>query len=233
MLAAAAGPRTAMRLAGPRRELSIVHRGHDALYLDLGGWCLGVVRPPAVQVPCALVLGPDAEIDLAGVETATADDSELELDGVRVRIARFRDVRVPRITAIHPEAAAVLSAHASPASEELGEVSDPVSLVGRGSGLTPLGDDVLAGRLATSYALGVPATVPYDVRGATTLLSATLVDCAARGEVLPQFRDVVVGLGDPASLGAAAERLAAVGHTSGAGLLLGASLELEHGGLAA
>ena len=66
-------------------------------------------------------------------------------------------------------------------------------LLGRGPGLTPLGDDVLAGWLATRPRLGRPDTVlAAAVRrrlGVTTLLSATLLDCALRGEALPQLAD--------------------------------------------
>ena len=98
-------------------------------------------------------------------------------------------------------------------------------LVGRGPGLTPLGDDVLAGWIATRAALGRPDAAVIDaVRlrlRATTLLSATLLDCAIRGEVLPQLG---AWLADPT--GAHTEALLAVGATSGAGLLTGAGLAL-------
>ena len=55
----------------------------------------------------------------------------------------------------------------------------------------------------------------------TTLLSATLLDCALHGEVLPEFAAYLAALGTPAEP-AAPPTLAAVGHTSGAGLLHGA-----------
>jgi hypothetical protein len=132
---------------------------------------------------------------------------------------------------------ALLGAHARPALDELGadlvrDVAErPERLLGLGSGLTPLGDDVVAGWAAASYALRVPVR-GVDPRGATTLLSATLVDCARRGEVLPEFRELVRALArTPPHAVAAVERaardLAEVGHTSGTGLLLGASLRLE------
>jgi len=124
------------------------------------------------------------------------------------------------------------------AATELGTLTSriathPEDLIGRGSGLTPLGDDVLAGWAATSYALGARVVLP-DARQRTTLLSATLLDCARRGEVLPEFRALVVALrrSDASAdrrheIADAARALAAVGHTSGAGLLLGAALRLE------
>ena len=94
-------------------------------------------------------------------------------------------------------------------------------LLGRGPGLTPLGDDVLAGWFATRAALGTPdAVLAGAVRrrlGVTTLLSATLIDCAIRGEVLPQLG---AWLAAPAP--ATRDALLAVGATSGAGLMTGA-----------
>jgi len=112
--------------------------------------------------------------------------------------------------------------------------ADATRLVGRGGGLTPLGDDVLCGWLALHRAAG-RATLVMDaaVRALlprTTLLSATLLECALHGEVLPEFAAYVAELGGPHEPDRAAA-LAAVGHTSGAGLLYGALLalaELDH-----
>ena len=55
----------------------------------------------------------------------------------------------------------------------------------------------------------------------TTLLSATLLDCALHGEVLPQFAAYVVALGTHAQAEAESDLLA-VGHSTGSGLLEGA-----------
>lgn len=114
-----------------------------------------------------------------------------------------------------------------------------VRLVGRGDGLTPLGDDVLCGWLATHRAAG--ATTP-DVDDAvrrtahrTTLLSATLLDCALYGEVLPEHAAWLRALGTPEEPARAAD-LIRVGASSGAGLLAGSRLalaQLTSGALAA
>ena len=98
-------------------------------------------------------------------------------------------------------------------------------LVGNGGGLTPLGDDVLCGWLAVLVATDrLTDDVTAAVRATldrTTLLSATLLDCALHGEVLPEFAAYVAALGTPAE-DAAATALMAIGHTSGAGLWWGA-----------
>ncbi len=230
---AAAGPRVAGLLGGPVREVPVVHRGRDAVYVDLDGWCLGVVSGPATRVPCALAVAPSMALD--GVTVTSVGDGAVHLGGAGVvRVGRLVDTTVPKLHAPGPEHVQFLNKCVETAVTELGSLvhhvaSSPERLIGRGSGLTPLGDDVLAGWAATSYALGAPVTLP-DARGRTTLLSATLLDCAQRGEVLPEFRALVVALhrpDDTDALNTAAVTLAAVGHTSGAGLLLGAALRLE------
>ena len=111
----------------------------------------------------------------------------------------------------------------------------PLATVGaapgpRRPGLTPLGDDVLCGWIATHRAAGVPTPeVDRAVRAGlhrTTLLSATLLDCALHGEVLPELGRFLRAVGTAAEPGRAAD-LRAVGGTSGAGLLLGARLALD------
>jgi hypothetical protein len=109
----------------------------------------------------------------------------------------------------------------------------PVSveqLLGRGPGLTPLGDDVLCGWIATHRAAGVPTPeVDRVVRAGlhrTTLLSATLLDCAMHGEVLPELGRFLRAIGTAHESDRATD-LRAVGGTSGAGLLMGARLALD------
>jgi hypothetical protein len=103
-------------------------------------------------------------------------------------------------------------------------------LLGRGPGLTPLGDDVLCGWIATHRAAGVPTPeIDEAVRSGlhrTTLLSATLLDCALHGEVLPELGRFLTAVGTTAETDRAAD-LQAVGATSGAGLLHGARLALD------
>jgi len=107
-----------------------------------------------------------------------------------------------------------------------GERSVP-SLLGRGPGLTPLGDDVLAGMLVTLTALGHPEAMTLRAvvlagLGRTTFVSAALLRHAADGECVPQVAGLLGALGgDPAAVPVAAAALLAVGHSSGAGLAHG------------
>ncbi|MGI9156703.1 MAG: DUF2877 domain-containing protein [Marmoricola sp.] len=239
---AVGGARLRERLDGPHRETPILHRGRDAIYLEDAGWCLGVVTRSATHVPCALVLAGAAAVDLSTVDRAEVGDGSVVLHAgrlqVAVRLGRLANLLVPRLRSAPPSYVVErMLGHARVAVDELGDPSalrrqvmaSPSRLLGRGSGLTPLGDDVLAGWAAASVALGLPSTGP-DPRERTTLLSATLLDCARRGEVLPEFRALVLALAAPNELRGvdkAARALAAVGHTSGAGMLLGACLRLD------
>jgi hypothetical protein len=138
----------------------------------------------------------------------------LHVDGEALAPGRFVDVTVPRLGA-------------TPVPSGASTPLDPdavAGMVGSGDGLTPYHDDVLCGWLAMHRAARV-ATPEVDaaVRSAlarTTLLSATLLDCALRGEVLEEYAAWVAALATPAEP-ARAEALTAVGHTSGAGLLHG------------
>jgi len=103
-------------------------------------------------------------------------------------------------------------------------------LVGRGDGLTPLGDDVLCGWLAAHRAAGVPTPAVDDaVRRAlprTSTLSATLLECALIGEVADLVGDFLRALGTPRAA-AARTALAGLGHSSGEGLVHGIDLALR------
>jgi hypothetical protein len=230
VVATAATARLRARLAGPDREARVVHRGRHAVYLDLDGWCLGVVSARATAVPCALrTTLPELDV-LADAERARVVDGELRLGPTVLRVGRLHDLTVPPLASPRPWLAEVLLGAARPAADELGDLLDrPLpTLLGHGSGLTPLADDVLCGWLAVRHALGLVTAAP-DARTRTTLLSATLVDCAAHGEAIPQFRMLVHALasGDRATVARAAGTVARVGHTSGHGLLLGAGLALQ------
>lgn len=191
--------------------MPVLHRGPHAVYVDLHGWCAGVVDAGAAQVPCAL-RSPAGELADLPARTAELRDGVLHLDGRPLVVRRFARVGVAPLP---------LSATA-PAPLDTAEVR---ALVGAGDGLTPYGDDQLCGWLAVHRAAGVPTPeVDAAVRAMayrTTLLSATLLDCALHGEVLPEFDAWLRVVGTPAERGRAAA-LAAIGHTSGHGLLTGA-----------
>lgn len=214
-MSVSAPPRVRARLQmatdGP---VPIVHQGTDALYVEVSGAIVGVVGARAVAVPCAL---RTRMVRLPPVRTAGVRDGALHLDDVPLRIGRIVDVAVPRLRVTNPVAAP--------------PPGDVAAMIGRGDGLTPYDDDVLCGWLAVHRAARVPTPeVDTAVRSAlhrTTLLSATLLDCALHGEAIPPFVAYLTAVGTP-DAGRRATTLTAVGHSSGRGLLQGAVAALSH-----
>ena len=213
MIPVSAPPRVRERLrSAPDGPATVVHRGPDAVYVDVGGWCVGVLGHRATAVPCGLRTSLPT---LPRVGAATVREGVLHLDDEALVIGRLVDVTVPTLCGRGAEVQLTAT-----------EVAD---LVGRGDGLTPYGDDVLCGWLGIHRAAGIgTAEVDAVVRehlGRTTLLSATLLDCALHGEVVPEFAAYVAALGTSRE-DARAATLAAVGHSSGRGLLEGAGRAL-------
>nr|WP_227463590.1 DUF2877 domain-containing protein [Nocardioides lijunqiniae] len=207
---ASAPDRVAARLrSAPDGPLALLHTGSDAVYVDLDGRALGVLGRCAWQVPCALRTRLD---ELPDVRSAAIVGGVLHLDGVPVRVGRVvsAGVAVRALALSHRRL-------------------DPAALVGSGAGLTPYGDDVLCGYLAAHRAAG-SATDDLDAQVSdllprTTVLSATLLECAMRGEVLPEVGDLLTAWGTAGAADAEAALLR-VGSSSGAGLLEGARLAL-------
>lgn len=243
-------------LAGPERPARVVHRGADAVYLEVDGSCLGVLSTNATAVPCAARTAlTQLTPDLRRATRARVGGGLVLLGDTEVAVVREVDAGVPS-----------LDVHAAPGAQRhltdavgrrvdhvcaelpvealealtVGDSAAVTALLGRGSGLTPLGDDVLAGWVATVVAAslrgGAPVVdaVAQHAFAMTTLLSATLLDCARRGDVVPEFRRLLVDLTAHESAPAGARidgslaALLGVGHTSGAGLVLGTLLALRH-----
>ena len=101
------------------------------------------------------------------------------------------------------------------------------TLLGRGEGLTPEGDDLLAGAFAAyrllAPAVDIDAAWLKDIAGEivalagskTTSFSAALVRYALEGRVAAPFGSVLRSLASGTNLSSTTERLLTVGHTSG------------------
>jgi hypothetical protein len=116
-------------------------------------------------------------------------------------------------------------------------------LAGLGPGLTPSGDDVLAGFAAVMALLSaylsadtvprehIAALIAAEARARTTRLSAVLLAHAARGELAQHLGEMLLALPSPAEASEAvlrtADRLLAFGETSGSDTLLGVLLGLR------
>ncbi len=100
-------------------------------------------------------------------------------------------------------------------------------LIGAGPGLTPAGDDVVAGAAAACALLGtgLPAReaelLISRANLATTALSAALLSCALEGQIVPQASELLRALDGSSAIAPALAHLRAVGSTSGTALAIG------------
>ncbi|EHJ47153.1 Protein of unknown function DUF2877 [Solidesulfovibrio carbinoliphilus subsp. oakridgensis] len=122
--------------------------------------------------------------------------------------------------------------------EDLGQAAR--AMAGLGIGLTPSGDDFLAGMLAASrfhgLSLGRPVlsqvtltTLALDCAARTTAFSGFLLRCAAEGQVAGPVGDWLeaVHAGDADRAAIAVGALACIGHASGLDTLMGLILVMD------
>lgn len=238
----AAAPRTARLLGAFPAALYLAPETPVAA----GPGVVAVLADGAVRLPNALVLAPGVALPRPGPgDRLRVGGDTVSLPGLTLTVGRWWDPR-PALPAVAPAAlaagcdhlAGLLAAHPSPVA---GAVEGPTGalaerLVGLGPGLTPAGDDLLAGALATLRLLGAGGqadalAAEVAARASrTTALSAALLACAAQGQVAQPAADVLRALAGGRTLEPAVAALLRVGHTSGrdlaAGILLGARLVL-------
>jgi Protein of unknown function (DUF2877) len=223
-----------------------------------GSEVVSVLTHDAVRLPAGLVLASTAaELPLTGLVPGPGDigAASCTVGGGQVRwswpagavvITAVR-LWVPATVTPGPVAAsAIRQVRSVLDSAETGLVPGQVAalrgpacgpaaataLIGCGPGLTPSGDDVLAGFLIglRAFALpapGVQATVASMAGERTTALSARLLWHAARGECIPELAALAAAMQGRGDVQSAVHSLLAVGHTSGAALGLGLLLSAE------
>jgi hypothetical protein len=254
-------------ISGPRRRGRVLGVFDSAVYVGFdrasGDDLVVVETADGLRLPRAATLAaPSSARPLAAVragDAAHAGECRLEVGPLALEVVRWWSPRPPRAVTTLPYDDARLDAitrllPALPAELEdrLGSLRrslaahDPAAmqpaataLLGLGTGLTPEGDDLLAGFLVTLAAvprarplarqLGDIATSLAATR--TTTLSAALLRDAADGFAVPALVDLVDVLheanlvGKPTTHRTLADvvvRLLAVGNTSGAALAHGA-----------
>jgi hypothetical protein len=236
-LPVAAAPRVLGWLrSAPGGPVDVLHQCGQAVHVGIGGRCVSVLAATAPGLPNSLRTAL-SRVTTGAVPTPYVEDGTLHLDGRALVTGRLVDVRAPRLdpARVPQTSPADIIGIPRPCPAGLVALPDRVtpatvwSLVGRGDGLTPLGDDVMCGWLAGHRALGVATPAVDDVvrrlLPRTTTLSATLLECAMEGEVADALADLIRALGTTREPGARAV-LAAVGHSSGAGLAHGLDLAL-------
>lgn len=284
MLPAAASTALRASLASPSaRTGRVLAAFPSAVYIALHDPCpdepavLAVVTADGIRLPNALVVAAVAAQRPFGSvragQAARVARGAVHLPGVRVTAARWWDPR-PRLrpgraalSRTVPALAQALAAQPSAVADRLeplalalaaddGPAAEAAAagLLGLGPGLTPAGDDVLAGTLATLCLLLPPVGVASFARprailhtpltpagagqglahavgelaaGRTTALSAALLDCARRGQVASSAADLLRALTGDGDVAAATGRLVRVGHSSGRDLAAGVLLAAE------
>ncbi len=178
------------------------------------------------EVPVLCVATRDA-VRLPHTFVTSSLPAASELVDASWRVARWW--HPPRPVGLVPPPRARLAALGGTTYDAL----DPDVLVGRGAGLTPEGDDVLAAALVTAHATGDPrlegwrdATRSALGRHRTTAVSRGILHHALDGYATPELAELLVVLCRGGELDGPVARLRRLGHTSGGALLDGVAFTL-------
>jgi Protein of unknown function (DUF2877) len=198
------------------RRLRIVGRGREVAYGDDDGFVVVLGLGPPV-LPNGLQVGRLPSVgDEFVVGPGRVWDPTLRVVGAVDLVADGPEDLVRAVESRDPSLAAVVGAR----------------LIGRGGGLTPEGDDLLAGVAAVVASLPWPlalreawlgALVGDDLRARTTALSATLLELAVGGMGPEPLQSLLAGDADALS------RLEALGHSTGRAIAAGAAVGLSMG----
>jgi hypothetical protein len=248
-VAAACPARVRDLISGPVRRVDVLGRFATALYLRLeGGEVIALLSSDAVRLPIGLILPTSSrEFPLTSLSVPVLVGSgAVHIGSWSCRVSRLVSFRAP--TGLTPDRHACehlrhLLANcqsadpdlrlpdALPDDEHTPEVAADLvrRLLGVGPGLTPAGDDVLAGLLVGLWSFGQRAellrlAVLAGLAAGTTDLSAALLRCAARGESIPQVNQLLQAMSASAwqsRLDHALYELVRVGHTAGTALATG------------
>jgi len=240
----AAGVPNGLRVTGADAWILAQQTPGDAVFVGAGRILLGGAEVLVVRSwPCRvrqLTLAPQGIDAISDMILSRAASQEA---GVPVQLVAGLE------SALH----SALESAVDPAAGSAG-MADPLRtavrrLVGRGLGLTPGGDDVIAGALCGLHATGATAGARLLAAAAlenvalekvterTTLLSADLLRLAAQGDACLEVLGVLraahgsrdVLRPSTFALSVAIDRLLSVGHTSGADLATGLAIGLRVG----
>lgn len=266
-------------LDGPAHRAELVGSYPVAVYLRTAGGIVALVGPDGVRLPNAMALSRADFAPVVRHATTGAlhvGDGGVQVGPVRVTVGRWWDpvprlgrvdegLLAARLDAVRATLSAWPDSH-DPAARRLEEGRDVLAaalggqgtfkaaanrLVGLGAGLTPAGDDLLAGAMAALVVFGTALekagtlTLAAELRravaehaGATTPLAADLSEHAARGALVQPAAELCRVMADQRpsvehALEPVLARLLRIGHTSGhdlaEGLLLGASAAATSG----
>jgi hypothetical protein len=236
----------ALRALRPGRTGAVELVLTGGAYVRIGDDWLLLADPDAPFGPLSLAVAGLPSLTLRPGQRALVQPGRLVLGAHSVGLERVRERRPPpspppgREAAAAEAAAAALAVTGGPPDDLVfglralrrGRTREGVRhLAGRGEGLTPAGDDALAGYAAWRHATGSPAPLSALAAARSSPLGGAYLRCAERGE-LPDAGAAVlaaVRTGDPSAAATAAGALRDWGATSGAALLWGIGAALPSG----
>lgn len=217
-------------LAAAPRPLTEVARTRMSVHYETGDASTPVVcvcTPDAVRLPGSLVTA-----ELPGEAPVTIGARGLQQPDTTWRVTRWwrpeRPVGLGRptveLTGLLRWAGGLGVTPPGPSYDSL----SPAALLGAGPGLTPAGDDVLAGALVTAHATGDPRWEVWRAltgallsRERTTAVSRGMLHHAMDGYATPQLAAFLTSVCTDGDITSTLADLLAVGHSSGAATLAG------------
>ena len=257
-LVAAAATGLSPLLDGADRSGVVIGAPSQAVIIKISG----IRGPRVVCLLSAAASGVPNGVRLGGIRSMDGHrpDDEAVVGGGRIRIVGWelaivrrwssavRPIDPPTGTTELAEAAAarrgVPASQLAALTEALEHCVDSTTedvarsaidaLVGLGPGLTPAGDDVVAGMLTGLHATGHAGLAGRLGRverlgERTTALSADLIRLAAAGHAGVEVLQLLAAMHTRAPLRRPIERLLSVGHTSGADLATGLAIGMRAG----
>jgi hypothetical protein len=217
-------------VAAPVAGRRLVLSGHDPSYVDLDGFVVMVVGRGGPLLPNGVVLTDRPSAGPLSLAGAQVWDSTLQLpaDPARLGAEILQTLNQPSQRGQTP-LLQTLNQPSQRGQTPLLAADVAAELIGRGPGLTPEGDDVVAATAAV-VAVGpwpaaekaewLSAALGPDLRERTTSLSATLLELAAAGQVAEPLQALLAGRRS------ALARLLRIGHSTGRAYALAAARAL-------
>ncbi|MDJ0952744.1 MAG: DUF2877 domain-containing protein [Acidimicrobiia bacterium] len=245
-------------ITGSGTKATVLGSSNHAVWLQAGERVVVIGTSDSTRLPNGVQLAAESKEGLfAAIEHEGAVEvghGRLMLDGLSVEVTRWWDPR-PTLAATTPEA---LIAAADGLPDDVPDIDpEPLrtalqarsaggilhasrALLGKGPGLTPEGDDYLAGALAATRLLaealgweriismiaGISIPLADLAEARTTTFSAALIQSALRGQVAEPAGALLRALTGRGDVAGSHLGLIRVGHTSGpalaAGIVLGA-----------
>ena len=252
-------------VSGSGVEASVLGTSSHAVWLLADDRVIVISTSDATRLPNGIQLAAGSQEELFQMVhhggKVDVGHGRLILEGLAVEVTRWWDPR-PALAPITPEELAGTTAglpddvpdiDSAPLRRALevrsagGILHAARSLLGKGPGLTPEGDDFLAGALAATRLLaealgnertismiaGISTPLAQLAEARTTTFSAALIQSALRGQVAEPAGSLLRALTGRGDVAASHLSLIRVGHTSGpalaAGTVLGARALIHSG----